>query len=104
MALGAMDLAILLVGASWLIGGRQSPASGTSGNFLSGVACLGLLGSAGVIRSLDGKHSLALGLPVAAPALLGRGDSVFVSGVGFRTGIFAGVLPSSARAHLSAKT
>ena len=28
MALGAMDLAVLLVGASWLAGSRQGPASG----------------------------------------------------------------------------
>ena len=51
MALGAVDLAILLVGASWLVGGRQGPASGTTSNFLARVACLGLLGYAGVVVS-----------------------------------------------------
>ena len=64
VALGAVDLAILLVGASWLVGSHQGPASGTPDNLLAGVTCLGLLGSAGVIGYLDGKHSIALTLYV----------------------------------------
>ena len=82
MALGAVDLAIMLVGAPWLVGGCQGPASGAPGNLLVGFVCLGLLGSAGVLGFLDGKHRLALALPVAAPALLHRGGCVFVYGVG----------------------
>ena len=105
VALGAMDLAILLVGAPRLVGNHQGPESGAPGNFLAGVVCLGLLGSAGVVGSLYGKHGLALAFPVVTPALLCRGNSVFISRVGFRAGVLAGVLPpSSARAHLSART
>ena len=70
MAFGAMDLAVLLVGVSWLLGSRQGPAGDTPGNFLAGVIRLGFLGGAGVIRSLDGKHGLPLALPVMVPALL----------------------------------
>ena len=40
VAFGAMDLAVLLVGASWLVGSRQGPASGASSNLLVGVAAL----------------------------------------------------------------
>ena len=45
VALGAVDLAVLLVGAPWLVGSNHGPASGTPGNHLAGVVCLGLLGS-----------------------------------------------------------
>ena len=100
MALGAVDLAILLVGASWLVGSRQAPASDTPGNLLAGVAHLGILGGAGVVEFLDGKHGLALVLLVMASALLRWGGGV-TSGVGFRTGIFAGVLPSLVNASAS---
>ena len=78
MAFGAMDLAVLLVRVSWLLGSRQGPAGDTSDNFLGGVICLGFLGGAGVIRSLDGKHGFTFALPVAAPALLRRGGSIFI--------------------------
>ena len=93
MALGAMDLAVLLVGASLFVGSRQGPASGTPGNILAGVACLGLFCSAGVVGSLDGKHGLALAFPVTAPALLCWGGGI-ASGIGFCAGIFARVFPS----------
>ena len=73
VALGAVDLAVLLVGASWLVGNRQGPASGGPDNLLAGVVCLGLLGSTGVVGSLDGKHDLALALPITTPTLLRRG-------------------------------
>ena len=66
VALGAVDLVVVLVGASWLVSSCQGPARGAPGNFFVGVVCLGLLGSAGVLGSLDGKHSLALALPVTA--------------------------------------
>ena len=78
MAFGAMDLAVSLVGVSWLLGNRQGPAGDTSGNFLAGVICLGFLGGAGVIRSLDGKHGFTFALPIVAPALLRRGGSIFI--------------------------
>ena len=105
VALGAVDLAVLLVRAPWLVGCRQGPARGAPSNILVGVICLGLLGGAGVVGSLDGKHGLALTLPVAAPTLFHRGGGVFVHRIGFRAGVLAGYfLPSSARAHLSART
>ena len=78
MAFGAMDLAVSLVGVSWLLGNRQGPAGDTSGNFLAGVICLGFLGGAGVTRSLDDKHGFTFALPVAAPSLLRRGGSIFI--------------------------
>ena len=56
MALGAVDLAVLLVGASWLAGGCQGQAGGTPGNLLAGVISLGFFGGAGLARSLNGKH------------------------------------------------
>ena len=68
-------------------------SSGAPGNLLGGVICLGLLGSAGVIGSLDGKDGLALAFPVATLTLLRRGGSVFVGRISFRAGVFAGVLP-----------
>ena len=58
------------------------------------AVCLDLLGSAGVVRPLDGKYGLAFAFPVATPALLRRGGGVFIGRVGFRAGVFAGVLPS----------
>ena len=77
-----------------LVRSRQGPASGAPGNFLAGVVCLSLLGGAGAVGSLDGKHSLALAFPIATPTLLRRGSDVFISIVGFRAGVLAGVLPS----------
>ena len=94
MALGAMDLAILLVGALRLAGSRQGLTGGTPGNILAGTINLDLLGGAGVAGFLDGKHGLAPALPIAPSALLCRGDGVFVSRIASRSGIFAGVLPS----------
>ena len=78
VAIGAVDLAILLVRAPWLVGNRQGPAGDTSGNFIVGVICLGFLGGAGVVRSLDGKHNFTFALPVAAPAFLRRGGSILI--------------------------
>jgi hypothetical protein len=78
MALGAMDLTILLAGAFRLVGSRQGLAGGAPGNFLAGVVNLGLLGSAGVAGFLDSKHGLASALLVPPPAFLWRGCSVFV--------------------------
>ena len=78
MAFGAMDLAVLLVRASWLLSSHQGPAGDTLGNFLAGVICLGFLGGAGVFRSLDGKHGFTFALPVAAPTFLRRGGSILI--------------------------
>ena len=78
MAFGTMDLAVLLVGVSWLLGSRQGSAGDTSGNFLAGVIYLGFLCRAGVVRSLDGKHSFTFALPVVAPAFLRRGGSTLI--------------------------
>ena len=75
MALGAMNLAILLVGAIRLVGNRQGMTRGTPGNLLSGVVNLDLLGGVGVAGSLDGKHGLSLTLPVVSPpTFLCQGD------------------------------
>ena len=105
VALGAVDLAVLLVGASWLAGGRQGQAGGTPSNLLAGVVSLGLVSSAELAGSLNGKHSLALALPVGAPTLLCwaavSSPVESVSAPASSPGYF---LPSSARAHLSART
>ena len=93
MALGAMDLAVLLVGVSWLLGSHQGPASGTPVNFHVRVTRLGFLGGADIAGPLDGKHGLALVLPVTALTLL-RWDGGIIRGVGFRGCIFTGVVPS----------
>ena len=50
MALGAMDLAVLLVGAPWLVGSRQGPVGGAPGSFFAGVTVLAFLEAPG---SLD---------------------------------------------------
>ena len=78
MALGAMDLAVSLVGVSRLLGSRQGLACDTLGNLLAGVICLGFLCGAGVFGSLDGKHGFYFALPVAAPAFLRRGSSILI--------------------------
>src|SRR3954471_20927254 len=44
MALGAVDLAVLIVGAVLLVGDRHSLAVGACGNLLAGATSLGLLG------------------------------------------------------------
>ena len=94
MGLGAVDLAVLLAGASWLVGSRQGPVGGAPGNLLAGGICLDLLAGTGVVRSLNGKHGLAFAFPVATPTLLRWGGGVFISRVGFCAGVLAGVLPS----------
>src|SRR3954466_11243219 len=67
MALGAVDLAVLFVGAVPLVGDRHSLAVGTSGNLLAGATSLGLLGGAFIAGLLNNQYFLALLLPVAPP-------------------------------------
>src|SRR3954465_801856 len=67
MALGAVDLAVLFVGAVPLVGDRHSPAVGASSNPLAGAASLGLLGGAFIAGLLSNQYFLALLLPVAPP-------------------------------------
>jgi hypothetical protein len=88
-----MDLAILLAGTLWLVGGRQGLTVGTPGNIFAGVINFGLLGVAGTAGSLDGKHGLALAFPVALPTLLCRGRRIIVR-VGPRASTFTGKPPS----------
>src|SRR3954463_3390910 len=45
MPLGAVDLAVLFVGAVLLVGGRHSLAVGACGNLLAGAAIFGFLGA-----------------------------------------------------------
>src|SRR3954469_4805252 len=45
MALGAVDLAVLFVGAVLLVGGRHSLAIGACGNLLAGATIFGFLGA-----------------------------------------------------------
>ena len=94
VALGTVNLAVLLVGALLLAGSCQGPAGVGSGNILAGVVNLGLLGGAGVAGFLDGKHGLALALLVTSQTLLCRGDNVFIFRVTSHTGVLARVLPS----------
>ena len=77
VALGAVDLAVLLGGALRLVGSRQGLTCGTPGNLLVGAISLNLLGSTGVAESLDGKHGLALALPVSLLTLLQKRGGVF---------------------------
>src|SRR3954467_11438292 len=72
MALGAVDLAVLFVGAVPLVGDRHSLAVGASGNLLAGATSLGLLGGAFIAGLLNNQHFLALLLPVAPPPVLPR--------------------------------
>jgi hypothetical protein len=67
VALGAMDLAILLAGVLRPVGSRQGLAGGAPGKFLAGIVNLSLLGGAGVAGLLDSKHGLALALLVPPP-------------------------------------
>ena len=53
MALGAMNLAILLVGAVLLVGDRHSLVVGACGNPLAGATSFGFLGATSVAGLLD---------------------------------------------------
>ena len=53
MALGAVDLALLLVGAVLLVGDRHSLAVGACGNLLAGATCFGFLGATFVAGLLN---------------------------------------------------
>jgi hypothetical protein len=77
VALGAMNLAILLAGVFRPVSSRQGLAGGAPGKFLAGVVTLGLLGGAGVAGFLNSKHGLAFALLVPPPVLPWRGCSVF---------------------------
>src|SRR3954467_10064387 len=70
VALGAVDLAVLLVGAVPLVGDRHGLAVGASGNPLAGATSLGLLGGAFIAGLLNNQHFLALLLRVAPPPVL----------------------------------
>ena len=78
MALGAMDLAVSLVGVSRLLGSRQGLGGDTPSNLLARVICLGFLDGASIFGSHDGKHGFSFALPVAAPAFLRRGGSILI--------------------------
>src|SRR4051812_37914716 len=68
VALGAVDFAVLLAGAPWLVGSRQGSAGGAPGNLLAGGVCFDLLAGTGDVRPLNGKHGLVLAFPIATPA------------------------------------
>src|SRR3954462_11191612 len=53
MAFGVVNLAVLLVGAILLVGGRHSLAVGACGNLLAGAISLGCLGATFVAGLLD---------------------------------------------------
>jgi hypothetical protein len=78
VALGAMDLAILLAGVFRPVSNRQGLAGGAPDKFLDGVVNLGLLGGAGVAGFLDSKHGLALALLVPPSIFPWRGCDIFL--------------------------
>jgi hypothetical protein len=78
VALGAMDLAILLARVFRLVGSRQGLARSAPGKFLAGIVNLSLLGGAGVAGLLDSKHGLALALLVPPPIFPWRGCVIFL--------------------------
>src|SRR3954469_10328326 len=53
MALGAVDLAVLFVGAVLLLGGRHNLAVGACGNLLAGATSFGFLGATFVAGLLN---------------------------------------------------
>ena len=53
MALGAVDLVVLLVGAVLLVGDRHSLAVGACGNILAGATSFGFLGATSVAGLLN---------------------------------------------------
>ena len=53
VALGAVDLAVLLVGAVLLVSDRHSLVVGACGNLLAGATSFGLLGATSVARLLN---------------------------------------------------
>src|SRR4051812_9906122 len=67
VALGAVDLALLSVGAVPLVCDRHSLAVGASGNLLAGATSLGFLGGAFIAGLLNNQHFLVLLLPVVPP-------------------------------------
>src|SRR3954464_10584669 len=74
VALGAVDLAVWLVGAVLLVGCRHR------GRLLAGAASLCLLGGSLLAGLLDGKHFLlALSPVIPPPALLCRGGVIAVA-------------------------
>src|SRR3954466_1377241 len=74
VALGAVDLAVLLVGAVPLVGCRHR------GGLLAGAASLRLLGGSFLVGLLDGKHFFPVLSPVTPPlALLRWGGIVAVA-------------------------
>src|SRR3954471_21763250 len=77
MALGAVDLAVLLVGAVPLVGDRHGLAVGASGNLLARATSLGLLGGAFIAGLLNNQYFLALLLPVAPPPTLPCRGGIF---------------------------
>ena len=53
MALGAVDLAVLLLGAVLLVGDRHSLVVGACGNLLAGATSFGFLGAPSIARLPD---------------------------------------------------
>src|SRR3954469_570723 len=79
VALGAVDLAVLLVGTVPLVGNRHCLAVGASGNLLAGATSLGFLGGAFAAGLLDNKYLLVLLLfAVPPPAFPCRGGAFTV--------------------------
>src|SRR3954471_21262781 len=79
MALGAVDLAVLIVGAILLVGDRHSLAVGACGNLLAGATSLGFLGATFIAGLLNNQHFFVVLLPVVPPpAFLCRGSIVAV--------------------------
>jgi hypothetical protein len=92
MALSAMDLAILPVGAFRLVG-RQGLTVGTPGNLLAGGVSLDLFGGGNIAGSLGGKHGFALALSaVTPPTSPCRGD-IFTFQISSCANILAGKFP-----------
>jgi len=103
VALGTVNLAVLLAGSFWLVGSRQGLTRDTPGKLLAGVVSLGLLGGVGLAETFDGKQPLRFLLFFRFPFFAGAGTSSLSESTPAPAFSPGSLLPSSARAHLSAK-
>src|SRR3954470_5742935 len=92
VAPGAVDLAVLLVGAVPLVGNRHCLAVGAPGNFLAGATSLGFLGGALAAGLLDNQYLLILLLFVVPPPALPCRGGAFTVGFSI-SDTFSGEFP-----------
>src|SRR3954469_3112179 len=78
VALGAVDLAVLLVGAVPLVGDRHCLAVGAPDNLLAGATSPGFLGGAFTAGLLNNQHFLVLFLLVVPPPAFPRRGGIVI--------------------------